>query len=106
MLSLLCQICKSIVNPQAELYFFEVGCTYKTCFLDLVTLYLYICTECEVPGKPTNGQHYFRNIQVGRTVTYSCDEGLELVGDQSRECLDTGRWSGSVPVCKCMHTSE
>ena len=62
-----------------------------------------ICVGCEVPGKPTNGQHYFRNINVGRTVTYGCDDGLELVGDQSRDCLETGRWSGSVPVCKCMH---
>lgn len=64
----------------------------------------HVCVGCEVPSKPIRGNHYFQSTAIGMVITYSCDEGLKLIGDQSRECLKTGVWSGSVPVCQCMHT--
>ena len=40
-------------------------------------------------------QHSFRSI-----VTYICDVGYKLVGQQSSTCLATGVWSGHQPSCK------
>jgi len=37
----------------------------------------------------------------GQTVTYNCDEGYILLGDNTRVCQATGVWSGSVPTCEC-----
>ena len=36
---------------------------------------------------------------------YSCDEGYILIGNEERECLDNGVWSGMAPLCfcECMH---
>ena len=35
----------------------------------------------------------------GSNVTYSCVQGLALIGDVTRTCLSNGEWSGSVPTC-------
>ena len=61
-----------------------------------------ICVGCEVPDEPINGTAFYQSTDFGMVVTYSCDDGLELNGNESRECLDEGVWSGSVPVCTCM----
>ena len=36
----------------------------------------------------------------GSNVTYSCAQGLALIGDATRTCLSNGAWSGSVPTCR------
>ena len=36
----------------------------------------------------------------GANVTYSCAQGLALIGDDTRTCLSNGTWSGSVPTCR------
>ena len=61
-----------------------------------------LCIGCETPSKPIGGMPYLQSTAVGMVVTYSCDDGLKLTGDTSRECLKSGVWSGSTPVCKCM----
>ena len=33
-------------------------------------------------------------------ATYFCDDGYELEGNISRECLPDGQWSGNEAVCK------
>ena len=33
------------------------------------------------------------------TATYSCSSGFAVVGDSTRECVDTGLWSGDSPDC-------
>ena len=33
-------------------------------------------------------------------ATYFCDDGYELEGNTSRECLLDGQWSGNGAVCK------
>lgn len=37
------------------------------------------------------------------TATYSCNEGFNLEGAQTRKCLRDGQWSGEAPVCQSMH---
>ena len=39
----------------------------------------------------------------GSTAHYDCDYSFQLVGDEYRECLYTGYWNGSEPICKSMH---
>ncbi len=37
---------------------------------------------------------------VGTVATHTCDPGFILsAGLEPRVCLDTGRWSGLIPVC-------
>ena len=33
-------------------------------------------------------------------ATYFCDDGYELEGNTSRECLPDGHWSGNETFCK------
>ena len=36
---------------------------------------------------------------MGAALHYSCSEGFNLVGTASQECLPTGEWSSSTPLC-------
>ena len=36
---------------------------------------------------------------VGSVAIYFCDDGYTLQGDSTRECLSTGLWNGSTPLC-------
>ena len=33
-------------------------------------------------------------------MTYICNTGYEVVGDNERECLCSAEWSGSEPICQ------
>ncbi|XP_069128762.1 sushi, von Willebrand factor type A, EGF and pentraxin domain-containing protein 1-like [Argopecten irradians] len=46
-----------------------------------------------------NGTISLDENTVGSTVTYNCDEGFELVGGSTRDCLSNGQWSGTLPFC-------
>jgi Sushi repeat (SCR repeat) len=48
-----------------------------------------------------NGLVLGDSYDYGATIFHECFPGYNMVGgDASRECLDTGRWSGSSPDCK------
>ena len=32
-------------------------------------------------------------------VTYSCGSGYDLIGNNTRTCLETGNWYGGQPIC-------
>ena len=68
----------------------------------MIVLSVNLTVECENPGKPVNGTHYYTSTAIGQTVTYGCNDGLVISGNSRQTCLETGLWSGSVPVCKCM----
>ena len=55
---------------------------------------LVIGRECEVLSYPANGQVTI----IGSTATYTCDSGYELIGDDTRTCVD-GVWTGEEPTC-------
>ena len=41
-------------------------------------------------------------VSGGATIAvYSCDEGFELVGESTRECMNDSTWSGRSPTCRC-----
>ena len=35
----------------------------------------------------------------GDTCTFTCDNGHELTGSETRTCQNDGMWSGSEPTC-------
>ena len=55
---------------------------------------LVIGRECEVLSNPANGQVTI----IDSTATYTCDSGYELIGDDTRICVD-GVWTGEEPTC-------
>jgi len=55
--------------------------------------------DCGAPDTPSNGSVSYTLTTEGSAVVYSCDDGFVLCGDESRSCLSTGVWSGSVPDC-------
>lgn len=46
---------------------------------------------------------------LGAQVEFTCNDGFTRLGNQFRECLEDGTWSGTVPTCEgkyfihCMH---
>ena len=62
------------------------------------------CTgkPCEEIEGPTNGVMSLLNNTVGNQALFSCDEGYRLVGQASRTCLTSGKWSGNGTTCEGM----
>ena len=55
------------------------------------------CGEIDVTNghlDPVNDTTYPVN------VTFICDPGYDLVGDQTRECQSNGRWTGTSSTCE------
>lgn len=38
---------------------------------------------------------------VGVLAKFSCPKGRFIVGNDTRTCLKSGKWSGKNPICKC-----
>lgn len=57
--------------------------------------------QCGFPGRPAYGRvSLIRDAyDEGVTVSYSCDNGFNLLGQGSRTCQSNGTWSGKLPVC-------
>ena len=56
-------------------------------------------TVCPLTG-PLNGEVTFDGTSVGSSATYTCNDGFILSGNQRRQCLRTGNWTGSDPICR------
>ena len=61
---------------------------------------LYTAIECEDLQSPANGLVVVPSRLPGSTATYSCNTGFNLIGSQTRSCLNNGFWSGVVPICQ------
>ena len=59
------------------------------------------CTilECGHLGGPVNGYTIGNNFTYGSTVTFSCDIGYELEGNETALCQANGQWSSNIPLC-------
>ena len=59
--------------------------------------------NCGTLTYPANGQvSHTAGTTFGRTATYSCNTGYNLVGGSTRTCQATGVWSDSAPTCQGM----
>ena len=57
--------------------------------------------DCGSLTDPANGQvTLIAGTTFGKTATYSCNTGYNLVGDSIRTCQSSGNWSGSAPTCQ------
>ena len=78
----------------------------KYCCHDLVVLESYMilliltAEDCGSLTDPANGSVTLTAGTSGQTATYSCNTGYILVGDSTRTCQATGKWSGSAPTCE------
>ena len=64
--------------------------------------------KCNPPNEILNGSVLVldndrESLLPGDMVTYTCDDGYELSGSESRFCLRTGNWSGQDPECICKY---
>ena len=50
-------------------------------------------------GSVSGGRVCYSGDSVGSVAVYFCDDGYTLQGDSTRECLSTGLWNGSTPLC-------
>ena len=46
------------------------------------------------------------SFKIGSTVIYKCERGYKLDGKNSRNCDETGQWTGEVPSCTCKSTNK
>ncbi|XP_028660616.2 LOW QUALITY PROTEIN: sushi, von Willebrand factor type A, EGF and pentraxin domain-containing protein 1 [Erpetoichthys calabaricus] len=56
--------------------------------------------ECAAPEEIPNGKVAYLEVKFGHSVTYHCDRGFRLEGQEKRICLETGQWDSEVPKCK------
>ncbi|XP_069622657.1 sushi, von Willebrand factor type A, EGF and pentraxin domain-containing protein 1 [Ranitomeya imitator] len=57
-------------------------------------------TRCEIPIDLKNGHVKYENATAGSTVTYHCNSGYSLEGEEIAMCTENGNWSHPVPLCK------
>ncbi|GMT33353.1 hypothetical protein PFISCL1PPCAC_24650, partial [Pristionchus fissidentatus] len=55
---------------------------------------------CPDPGKLDNGQREGDMFEYPHSVQFSCLPGFLLIGSPSRQCLESGEWTGEAPTCK------
>ncbi|KAK3526230.1 hypothetical protein QTP70_017776, partial [Hemibagrus guttatus] len=55
---------------------------------------------CLPPNPPANGRMLGQVFKVGHEVHFLCNPGFQLSGPETRECLDSFRWSGEEPTCQ------
>ncbi|EMP30778.1 Sushi, von Willebrand factor type A, EGF and pentraxin domain-containing protein 1 [Chelonia mydas] len=58
--------------------------------------------KCKNPGNPEHGHSYGDNYSVGSEVTFSCEEGFQLIGATRVTCLQSGGWSHLIPYCEAV----
>nr|XP_045229548.1 sushi, von Willebrand factor type A, EGF and pentraxin domain-containing protein 1 [Macaca fascicularis] len=58
--------------------------------------------KCKAPGNPENGYSSGDIYTVGAEVTFSCQEGYQLMGVTKITCLESGEWNHLIPYCKAV----
>ena len=57
---------------------------------------------CHAKAKPINGDgpDQLTVYLPDQQISYSCNDGYEIVGDETVICLSSGTWSSFPPSCK------
>lgn len=61
-----------------------------------------VATACRDPGVPMNGSRSGDGREPGDSVSFQCDPGYELQGDDKITCIQVDNryyWQPSPPVC-------
>ncbi|XP_052776199.1 sushi, von Willebrand factor type A, EGF and pentraxin domain-containing protein 1-like isoform X1 [Mya arenaria] len=61
-----------------------------------------VCNKihCSIPPVVTNGFYSETSFFFQETVTYQCDKGFQLEGQETLTCLSNKQWSHPAPVCE------
>ena len=78
---------------------FSCFASFLPSFLSLLS-FSPVCRECPELSHPENGMVTWTGLAPGDTATYTCDEGFELNGAETRTCQGNETWSGVPPTCK------
>ena len=57
---------------------------------------------CSQPVQILNGEFEAEGLVYGSNLTYSCDEGYEMIGEAVLTCGSDGLWLGEVPTCNAI----
>jgi len=61
--------------------------------------------DCGPVANITNGNTAYQpNTLYTATVFYSCNQGYEVEGVDTRACLADGTWGGTQPSCTILST--
>ena len=55
---------------------------------------------CNQLTAPSNGEVFVSGFTAGSQATYSCNDGYNIVGGATRQCVDQQGWSGAAPICQ------
>ncbi|XP_069823516.1 E-selectin-like isoform X2 [Dendropsophus ebraccatus] len=59
--------------------------------------------QCSSLTAPVNGLMGCKDgSNYNSTCTFSCSEGYELIGSSELQCLSSGQWTSSAPLCKAV----
>ncbi|KAM9855556.1 membrane cofactor protein-like [Aulostomus maculatus] len=77
------------------------GSRYRRCINGKWTPLLLRCERklCGSAGEILNGQFMYTGVEFGDTATAVCNEGFNLFGRATRNCMSNG-WDGHAPVCE------
>ena len=62
-----------------------------------------VVTGCVSLSDPPNGEVTVTGITIGSEAIYRCDRGYNLVGSETRRCIESdtgmGMWTDTEPQC-------
>ncbi|XP_053399292.1 CUB and sushi domain-containing protein 3-like [Mercenaria mercenaria] len=59
------------------------------------------CVSCDEIVAPASGSFVISSNGTVSTVSYNCDTGYNIVGDETRSCTANGQWTSGTPECVC-----
>ena len=76
--------------------------TYCTSWFDVILLSTFFTTakDCGAVKTPSNGSLADNLTTYPHKLQFMCDEGFNLRGSKTRQCLSTGNWSGNESFCE------
>ena len=80
----------------------QLSIQYNSFIPSFIFYFHYPGIQCPVLTAPDHGNMTGDSFTFKDTVEFGCDKGYLLTGSAVRECLNTGKWDGTPPVCKRM----
>lgn len=59
-----------------------------------------LAKSCGEPASVLNAQRIGDSFIIASSVSYTCNEGFEMIGQSRRYCQSDGQWSGQAPQCE------
>lgn len=59
--------------------------------------------KCDALKTPANGRMQLNKLSYKGTAKFNCEQGFQIVGNDSLTCTDKGKWSSQTPTCKSIH---